>query len=305
MRILKAAPALFFVLVFAATGASAQTYVDAPLVTSNVAASSGKYDILGIKLGMSSHEASNILKAHTPPLQFRPDTIKYEVLPQPLMYGVYAATLSALQNLRPPPSGDRIYLMFTMPPSQQTVSSVTRLVTFSKETAPTIDNLVAELTKKYGTPSYDSHPADLFTSGFRDIFWVDDPQGNRLQNLDRNGFVRSCMDLTTFNSKHLYDSNIGDIHVEPVMVKNRLEHGFDTENGSKTCGDHTIVHAHLYYTWVIGFRSSDLVGAFAVAIGSVPLDRGATESTHNFLVKATEAYAANRKKAAQKNKPVL
>ena len=218
MRILKAAPALFFVLVFAATGASAQTYVDAPLVTSNVAASSGKYDILGIKLGMSSHEASNILKAHTPPLQFRPDTIKYEVLPQP---------------------------------------------------------------------------------------WVDDPQGNRLQNLDRNAFVRSCMDLTTFNSKHLYDSNIGDIHVEPVMVKNRLEHGFDTENGSKTCGDHTIVHAHLYYTWVIGFRSSDLVGAFAVAIGSVPLDRGATESTHNFLVKATEAYAANRKKAAQKNKPVL
>jgi hypothetical protein len=307
MRILKVA-VVFLILTIGARAVLAQGYVDAPVATTNSTASAGKYDVIGIKLGMSSHQASEILKAHKPPLQFKPDTVKYDILPGPMAYGVFAANQAAFVqggNIGAQNS-ERIYLLMSMPPAkEQVVTNVIRMVVFSKETAPTADNLVADLVKKYGPLSYDSHPADLMTSGYRDLWWVDDLQGNRMLNLDANSFVRSCNDMVTFNSNILSGYSLGDIRPDQTRIKTRLEQGFDADPRAKVCGDHTIVHAHLYYSWVISIKSSDLVGALGVSIGSVPLDRSSTEATRNMLMQAAQNHDVQQKKAAAQNKPVL
>jgi hypothetical protein len=56
---------------------------DPNLGTAKVAASAGKYDVLGIKLGMPAKEAMAILKAHGQ-FQVTPETIKYDFLPAPM-----------------------------------------------------------------------------------------------------------------------------------------------------------------------------------------------------------------------------
>ena len=307
MRIANAA-VLFLLFVCGAVSARPQGYVDAPVATTNSAPSAGKYDIIGIKLGMSSHQASEILKAHKPALEFKPDTIKYDVLPGPMAYGVFAANQAAFLHGGDigAPNSERLYLLLSMPPAkEQVVTNVIRMVVFSKETAPTADNLVADLVKKYGPLSYDSHPADLMISGYRDLWWVDDLNGNRMLNLDANGFVRGCNDMVTFNSNVLRGYSPADIRPEPNNIKNRLSQGFDSDLHAKVCGDHTIVRAHLYYSWVINIKSSELVGAMGVSVGSVPLDRSSTEATHNMLMQAAQNHDVQQKKAAEQNKPVL
>lgn len=276
----------------------------------NKAASAGKYDILGIHLGMSAKEAAAIL--HARGMQLAPDTIKYDFLPGPLTYGVEARNQVELRTNGSQPGGEKVYLMLSMPPNQQTVSKISRLIMFTKETAPTADGLVADLVKKYGTPSYDSHPADLYYTGYRILFWVDDAQGHRLLNEfnpDGHGYsVRISNCLATPSFKTVAVSMPGDVGIEPdtTTEKIRLEKGYaESVTGRPECADLTIVSAKILYGYPIGVTARDVAGGLVVGIGSGPMDRVETDATHNFLMQAATQRDARQKQAAQKNKPAL
>ena len=61
-------------------------------------------------------------------------------------------------------NSEKVYIMPTMPPNQQVVSKVSRVLMFSKETAPTSDGLVADLVKKYGTAEFRFTPPESVCS---------------------------------------------------------------------------------------------------------------------------------------------
>lgn len=158
-----------------------------PAATAKIAASAGKYDILGIKLGMPIKEALLALKAHSPKFRLQPESLKYGMLPNALTYGISAVSSHVTDTSRPlPPSSEKFYFMITMPPNQEVVSKVSRVVTFAKDTVPTQDVLAGDLEKKYGPVSWDSGPATLNQQGYREMFWVDDQQGS---SAPRTGLV--------------------------------------------------------------------------------------------------------------------
>src|SRR5690349_11088583 len=56
------------------------------------AVTADKYDILGIKVGMPIQEALAALKAHSPNFRLKPESIKYDVVPNPMTYGIWATS---------------------------------------------------------------------------------------------------------------------------------------------------------------------------------------------------------------------
>lgn len=260
---------------------------------------------------MSGKEAAAALPAHGHGLHVTPETIKYDVLPGPLTYGVYAASPELLRGGAPiQPNTEKIYLMLTMPPNQQVVSRLSRYVIFSKETASTQDVLAAELEKKYGPVSYDSAPGDLFVAGARTMIWVDEAQGNRLKEVDfKANHLHSCMRhaITWGDDGSFQATSVEAREIKPdeTSVKNRLEQGYDNNSETRGCPDYTIIHAKLYRAFELGVKSPDVVGVLLVTIGSKPLDRSATNATHDLLVQAVKARKAQEKGAAEKNKPAL
>jgi len=273
------------------------------------AVSAGKYDILGIKLGMLGKEAAAIL--HARGLQLAPETVKYDFLPNPLTYGVMGLNQIMVRNNSIRENSEKVYIMLTMPPNQQVVSKVSRVLMFSKETAPTSDGLVADLVKKYGSPSYDSHPPNLYAAGYRELYWVDDSGGNRQRNevMPNGGYsdrINNCRSITSFAPSATSYPNDYAIEAAPVSVKVRLEKGFDEDHRVQArCADLTMIYARLIYGYPIGISAPDVVGGLVVVVGSAPLDRMATEATHNFLMQAAQARDNRQKQAAQKNKPAL
>lgn len=274
------------------------------------AVSAGKYDIIGIHLGMPGKEAAAILRSHG--LQMSPETIKYDVVPQPLVYGVKAINKVLVSHSGAQPGAEMVYIMLTMPPNQQVVSKVSRFLMFTKDTAPTSDSLVADLVKKYGNPSYDSHPANLYYSGYRELYWVDDAQGHRLNVTLPNGVynakVNNCRSMPTFSPSATSYPTDYDVAVDPTRVKFRLEKGF-SENFAPAvmadCASMTMIYARIIYGYPIGITTPDLAGGLVVVVGSGPLDRMATEATRNYLIEAVKNRDAQRRQAAQKNKPAL
>jgi hypothetical protein len=273
------------------------------------AVSAGKYDILGVKLGMPGKEAAAILHAHG--LQLAPETVRYDFLPNPLTYGVMGLNQIMVRNNGIRENSEKVYIMLTMPPNQQVVSKVSRVLMFSKETAPTSDGLVADLVKKYGPPSYDSHPANLYAAGYRELYWVDDANGNRQRNEvnPSGGYsdkVNNCRSIPSFAPSATSYPNDYAIEADPVRVKIRLEKGFDEEHRVQArCADMTMIYARLIYGYPIGISAPDVVGGLVVVVGSAPMDRMATEATHNYLMQAAQARDNRQKQAAQKNKPAL
>jgi hypothetical protein len=273
------------------------------------AVSAGKYDILGIHLGMSAKEAAAIL--HARGMQLAPDTIKYDFLPGPLTYGLTALNQVMLKTSGSQPGGEKVYLMLAMPPNQQVVSKISRFLMFTKDNAPTSDGLVADLVKKYGTPSWDSHPPNLYAHGYRELYWVDDPQGHRINVTAPSGYyneeINNCRSIPTFapSAGASYNNDPG-IEVDSVREKIRLEKGYDEEKRVQSyCANYMIVYAKLVYGYPIGISAPDVAGGLIVVIGSAPLDRTTTDATHNFLMQAATQRDARQKQAAQKNKPAL
>src|SRR6202011_5961084 len=103
----------------------------------------------------------------------------------------------------------------------------------SKDTAPTSESLVAYLNKKYVTPSYDSSQKDLYASGYRELYWVDDAQGHRLLNQVGGGGaytdqINNCRSISTFSAPNAANVDSG-VQVDPVRIKQALEQGYTTQ----------------------------------------------------------------------------
>ena len=286
-----------------------------PEATAAIAKRVGKYDVLGIKLGMPAKEAAAILKARG--LQFKPETVKYDVLPDPLIYGVYAINEVLVRKSGVQPGAEKLYLTLTMPPNPQVVTKINRFIMFTKETAPAQQALVGDLVKKYGPVSFATPPTSLYAPGVQDLYWVDDAQGKRLNDqTNREGneseLLNQCRGKATFRSAAQEGSVTPggghEIQTDPGTVKHGLEEGYAALVGNyygEQCATHNIIHARLYSAGSLGISAPGVVGALTVVIGNGPLHRSATDASHKFLMEAAKMRDIKEKEGAQKNRPAL
>jgi hypothetical protein len=286
-----------------------------PEATAAIAKKVGKHDVLGIKLGMPAKEAAAALQGRG--MQLKPETIKYDVLPAPLTYGLYAVNQILVRNSGVQPGAEKVYLTLTMPPNEQVVTKINRFIMFTKETAPAQQALIGDLVKKYGPVSFATPPASLSAPGVQDLYWVDDAQGNRLNDqTNREGneseLLNQCRGKATFSSASQEGSVTPagghEIQAEPIAVKTGLEQGYTALVGAyfgEQCATHNIIHARLYAAGSLGISAPGVVGALTVVIGNGPLHRSATEASHKYLMEAAKMRELKEKEGAQKNKPAL
>ena len=286
-----------------------------PEATTAIAKRVGKYDVLGIKLGMPAKEAAAILK--TRGFQFKPETIKYDVLPDPLIYGVYAINEVLVRKSGVQPGAEKIYVALTMPPNPQVVTKVNRFILFTKDTAPSQQALIADLEKKYGPISHANAATTLAAPGVQDLYWVDDAQANRLKDQTNNqGYenelLNQCRGKATFSSSAYEGATAPgmghEIQINAGEVKKGLEEGYMAVVGAylgEQCASHNIIHARLYSAGSLGISAPGIVGALTVVIGNGPLHRSATDASHTFLMEAAKRRENQEKAGAQKNRPAL
>jgi hypothetical protein len=258
-----------------------------PEETAKLAAAAGKYDIAGMKLGTPLKDTMQALKAHNPKMQMKKETIKYDVLGGELLYG--------LTFLSPE---ERFVFRLTMPPNPVLVSKLSRMLIFTKETAPTQQTLVEDLIKKYGTPSSDSGASQLNDANQRILIWLDDANGNRLKSVDQ-----TCLSNASFSSGN------GSQGVDPVPMQ-QMEAGMRVESrfaigAGHVCQTYRMVQAGLRRCCQNALAAPDLVGAITVTMGDGPLDEKSTGATHELLVNAVKSKDEKEKAGAQKNRPKL
>jgi hypothetical protein len=289
---LRSVPFMALVCCLALTSSFAQEpppNTGTPEETAKLAVAAGKYDIAGMKLGTPLKEAMQALKAHNPKLQMKKDTIKYDVLGGELLYGL---TFTSPE--------ERFVYRLTLPPNPIVVSKLSRMLIFTKDTAPTQQMLVEDLIKKYGPPSSDTGASQLNDANQRVLVWLDDAGGNRLKTVDQ-----LCLSNASFSSGN------GSQGVDPVPMQ-AMEAGMRVEShyaigAGHVCQTYRMVQAGLRRCCQSQnmLAAPDLVGAVTVTLGDGPLDEMSTGATHQLLVNAVKAKDAKEKAGAQKNRPKL
>jgi len=279
-------------------------------------ATAQKYDILGIKVGMTIQEALATLKAHNANFRLKPQTIKYDVIPNPLTYGLWATSPNIYTGDNPvydkvyknastdrlPPDSEQFYFLLAMPPSRPTISKITRFIRWSLNTAPLQDTLVGDLTKKYGSPSRDTGADKLTSYGSRDLVWIDGGRSG-----DRE--LLSCADNPHSITFGFPDASGGvdGISLPPdvTTLKLSLEKGYaQAYTGGDRCGQLTVIHARLYDTRRLRYPPTpNIVGGMAVMIASGPMDAAALEASRAYLMQAAKDRDAKLTKAAEQNRP--
>jgi hypothetical protein len=164
----------------AAHNAAADEDCCTPAITAKIAATLGFVDIAGIKLGMPAQEALNLIKADN--AAFKTQVQNRDVDMQFATTRVrstgpkkqWAFTIESTTNLSDASGGESITADLTLPPTTQVVDYVSRALTFATNATPTVDNLVASLTKKYGAPTIAQQGPKLR--------WIFDSQGQLLDD---------------------------------------------------------------------------------------------------------------------------
>jgi hypothetical protein len=248
----------------------------------------GKFDVAGIRLGMGFKEAMTALHDHNPNLKVVPDSFQYPGLPYALTYGINAVG-----------GGEGFYFLLTMPPNEVTISKITRVIHYAQDSMPRQDVVAANLAKQYGQVSYDTLPASL-TLGWREMFWIDDEQGNRLKGEP----IRRCLGQSTFymnglarGSRNQWDPV--NVRLPPLYAKLRIEEGF-TNRGDPIagqCAKFSIVGARLFRARVMGVAVPNLVEYVVVMAASGPMDRSATNATHEYWRKNAKGGGPKGKSA--------
>jgi hypothetical protein len=246
-----------------------------------------EFDIQGIRLGMPIKEAMTVLRAHNPNMKLAPESLAYPGMPSALTYGINAVG-----------QGEGFYFLVTMPPNEVSIAKVTWVAHFNQDgKVPAQDAVVANLAKKYGPISWDTGPAAL-TIGSRDIFWINDEQGVRVR-------VRPpprCLGQSTF---YMNSPKPGTKRWDPVSVRLpqlaarlRIEEGFvnRTDPVAEQCAGYTMVHARLFGASFMGARVPNLVEYVVLLMASGPLDRKATQATHQYWLKTAKSPAPSAKK---------
>jgi hypothetical protein len=235
------------------------------------------FDIEGIRLGMPLKDAMASLREHNAKLRLAPESVRLKGTIAPFTYGINAVG-----------EGEGFYFMVTMPPSEPEVSKVTWVAHFTgADTIPHQDVLVAGLARRYGRISWDTGPAAL-PIGTRDVFWIDDEQGNRVQLKPRP----RCLGQSTYfmngirpGSRNQWDPL--NVRLPPVAARLRIEEGFVNREdpAAAECTKYTMVHARLFKAQVMGVSTPNLVEYLVLLAASGPLDRKATEATHELWLR--------------------
>jgi hypothetical protein len=256
-------------------------------------ADSARFDIEGIHLGMPLKEAMAALRAHNANLKLAPDSVPYEGLPSALTYGISAVG-----------GGEGFYFMVTMPPNEAVVSKLTWVVHFTQENMPRQEVVVANLARKYGPVSWDTTPAAL-SIGARDVFWVDDEQGNRVKGKP----LPRCLGQSTFfmnglaaGSRNQWDPV--NVRLPPIAARLRIEQGFVNREDpiAEQCTNVTMVHARLFKARVMGVAIPNLVEYVVLMVASGPIDRRATKATHEYWLKTAKPGSTALRSVAPKRR---
>jgi hypothetical protein len=217
------------------------------------------------------------------------NTIKYDALGGELLYGL---TFTSPE--------ERFVYRLTMPPNPIVVSKLSRMLIFTKETAPTQQTLVEDLIKKYGTPSSDTGASQLNDANQRILVWFDDEKGNRMKEFDS-----ICLTNASFSSGN-GSQGVDPVPMQAMEARMRVEGPFSI-GGLSACQSYRMVQAGLRRCCQSQniLAAPDLVGAVTVTMGDGPLDEKSIGATHELLVNAVKAKDAKEKAGAQKNRPKL
>ena len=142
-------------------------------------------DIAGIKIGMGMKEAMKALKTDNPKLTVAIDTHNLTGFDKPVQPSVFAS-----QNASPDNDGERIEVLFTMPPNRETVWGVSRTYNYIPRNQPSLENTLAALRSKYGPESI---PADTDPRNrTKNMVWVYDASGKLLPRDQAMPLYMSC-----------------------------------------------------------------------------------------------------------------
>jgi hypothetical protein len=268
MSALYLKPLRAVVAAFLCLAASAQTSPDP-----------AQFEIDGIRLGMPLKDAMAALREHNAKLRLGPESVRPVGTATPYTYGINAVG-----------EGEGFYFVVTMPPNPVTVTKLTWVAHFtSGDTIPKQDVLVANLARKYGRISWDTGPAAL-SIGTRDVFWIDDEQGNRVSMKPQP----RCLGQSTYfmnglkpGSRNQWDPL--NVRLPPVAARLRIEEGFVNREDpvADECSKYSMVHARLFRAQMVGVSVPNLVEYLVLLAASGPLDRKATEATHELWRKTT------------------
>lgn len=280
------------------------------------AATAAKYDILGMKVGMTVPEALAALKAHSPNFRLKPESIRYDIVPNPMTYGIWATSPNIYNGDNPvydkvykgvsterlPADSEQFYFLLAMPPARPSVTKITRFIRWSLNTAPHQDTLASDLIKKYGTPSSDTGAERFNSYGARDLLWVEDSRGNRKGGPD----AAACLggDRITFRFPAPSGGIVGvNLSPDPTNLKSSLENP-QLRTNAEPCAQLTIIQAGFFDTRSLRYPPPpNVVGGLAVMIASGPMDRSATEATRTYLMQAAKDRDSRLSKAAEQNRP--
>jgi hypothetical protein len=141
-------------------------------------------DIAGFKVGMSEADAMAAIKAHNPRLVMTQPSHQLEgfsVAVQPSASGMVLPTDSF--------DGEKIELLFTMPPGQQVLWGMRRTTSYAAPRRPSAEATVAALREKYGTENIPPDRPGLQTVN---MGWILDSNGNLLPQAEAKQAYMSC-----------------------------------------------------------------------------------------------------------------
>lgn len=213
--------------------------VDCPAHIPAAASGAPVDDIVGVRPGITYEQAANAVMCSNPLLVVTPSTDRgFQIntygqairqgfdarLAQPKVEKTSKQILDDMnqewldrennavrQDLKP---GEQKWFVSTMGmPGKEVVIGAARELWFAKDKNPTVDSIVAELSKKYGTPTRDR--ALESRAGERQLRWAYDPRGRRVT--ETSPLFNACHALADPNQGVDLSANCGVVIVADVI----------------------------------------------------------------------------------------
>lgn len=241
-------------------------------VLSGQGAGTPSLDVVGIRLGMTTKEAAAALRADNPRLMLAPTTQPLEGFAQPLLLSIIGnegATTGPTGEVAR--AAENIELLFTTPPSPETVWAVKRVYSFATKERPDLQATIDALRKKYGPESIAPSPDVRDQSKF--MAWVYDAQGKSMGP----GGAQLNMTCAGLVSSHFGgDGN----------TMNEIQSG---QPGPAPCQSVIIVNANILATRLDPGNPQFVVYSLIVQITDGARHRASVDATRAVAVAATKA----------------
>jgi hypothetical protein len=252
-----------------------------PDTTAKIAAKAGFVDVVGIRLGMPVRDAVAVIKKHNQRLHVStPNPMRFKSLPNV----TFAANVNAqVMDGKPLES---IQLSVTMPPNEEVVWYVKRVVEFDGDAKPSEANVLASLRQKYGQEHGRMDPIN--TQPLSQLYWMFDANGKPVPEQQAKQIIRHCM--LTNNQSDMAEVSVSN-------PKRWIENNIN-------CGEVTMVTANGNLT-VPGAGTPGSVSRLLVVAYNGLLHRSAFEASHAMIWKAEKLQADKEQQKMDQVKPVL